>query len=128
MAAAEIMEIGDVLEGLSVKDAASVAAYLKEAYRIEAPASTGIVAPFDGVDKPDVPPAPSATVDVVLTSAGDKKISVIKVVRPFANLGLKEAKDLVDATPAVVTSGVDRAEGEKIRDALVEQGATVELK
>jgi large subunit ribosomal protein L7/L12 len=128
MAAAEIKEIGDVLAGLSVKDAAGLAAYLKEAYRIEAPASTAIVAPIDGVDKPDVPLPPSAVVDVLLTSAGEKKISVIKVVRQFASLGLKEAKDLVDATPAVVKSGVDRAEAEKIRDALVEQGATVELK
>ena len=66
--------------------------------------------------------------DVVLMSAGDKKIQVIKVVRELTGLGLKEAKDLVDATPKAVKEGVTRDEAEKIKAALEEQGAKVEIK
>jgi large subunit ribosomal protein L7/L12 len=70
----------------------------------------------------------SATVDVVLTGAGDKKIQVIKVVRAATGLGLKEAKALVDEAPKPVKEGVDREEGEKLQNELQEAGATVELK
>ena len=66
--------------------------------------------------------------DVVLTGAGDKKIQVIKVVRELTSLGLKEAKDLVDAAPKPIKEGVARDEAEKIKSALEEQGAKVEIK
>jgi len=66
--------------------------------------------------------------DVVLTGVGDKKIQVIKVVREVTGLGLKEAKDLVDASPKAVKEGVARDEAEKIKTALEEQGAKVEIK
>jgi len=66
--------------------------------------------------------------DVVLSGAGDKKIQVIKVVRELTGLGLKEAKDLVDATPKAVKEGVTKDEAEKIKAALEEQGAKVEIK
>ena len=69
----------------------------------------------------------SATVDVVLTGAGDKKIQVIKVVRAATGLGLKEAKALVDEAPKPVREGVDRDEGERLRGELEEAGAAVEL-
>jgi len=65
---------------------------------------------------------------VVLTNAGDKKIQVIKVVRELTGLGLKEAKDLVDAAPKPVKEGVNREEADKIKAALEEQGAKVEIK
>jgi large subunit ribosomal protein L7/L12 len=65
--------------------------------------------------------------DIVLTAAGDKKIQVIKVVREVTGLGLKEAKDLVDAAPKPVKEGVTREEAEKIKAALEEQGAKVEI-
>jgi large subunit ribosomal protein L7/L12 len=70
----------------------------------------------------------SATVDVVLTGAGDKKIQVIKVVRAATGLGLKEAKALVDEAPKPVKEGLDREEGEKLKSELEEAGAQVELK
>src|SRR5215207_9338545 len=70
----------------------------------------------------------SATVDVVLTGAGEKKIQVIKVVRAATGLGLKEAKALVDEAPKPVKEGVDRDEGEKLKGELEEAGASVELK
>ena len=66
--------------------------------------------------------------DVVLQSAGEKKINVIKVVRAHTGLGLKEAKDLVDAAPKVVKEAVSKDEAEKIKKELEEAGATVELK
>jgi large subunit ribosomal protein L7/L12 len=70
----------------------------------------------------------SATVDVVLTGAGDKKIQVIKVVRAATGLGLKEAKALVDEAPKPVKEGIEREEGEKLKGDLEEAGGTVELK
>ena len=68
------------------------------------------------------------TFDVVLTAAGDKKIQVIKVVRAVTGLGLKEAKDLVDASPGAVKEGATKEEAEKIKAELEEAGASVELK
>ncbi len=70
----------------------------------------------------------SSTVDVILASAGDKKIQVIKVVRAATGLGLKEAKALVDEAPKPVKEGVEREEAEKLKAELEEAGATVELK
>jgi large subunit ribosomal protein L7/L12 len=66
--------------------------------------------------------------DVMLTGAGDKKIQVIKVVRALTNLGLKEAKDLVDGAPSAVKEGVTREEADQAKAQLEEAGATVELK
>ena len=66
--------------------------------------------------------------DVILSSAGDKKIQVIKVVRELTGLGLKEAKDLVDGAPKPVKTGVSKEEAESIKAKLEEQGATVEVK
>jgi large subunit ribosomal protein L7/L12 len=70
----------------------------------------------------------SATVDVMLTAAGDKKIQVIKVVRAATGLGLKEAKALVDEAPKPVKEGIDREEGEKLKSEIEEAGGSVELK
>jgi len=69
-----------------------------------------------------------STFDVVISSAGDKKIQVIKVVRALTNLGLKEAKDLVDGAPNAVKEGVAREEADQMKTQLEEAGATVELK
>jgi large subunit ribosomal protein L7/L12 len=70
----------------------------------------------------------SATVDVVLTEAGEKKIQVIKAVRAATGLGLKEAKALVDSAPKAVKEGIDREEAEKLKGELEEAGGGVELK
>ena len=69
-----------------------------------------------------------STFDVVLKAAGDKKINVIKEVRTATGLGLKEAKDLVEGAPKVVKEGLEKAEAEKLKKTLEDQGATVELK
>jgi large subunit ribosomal protein L7/L12 len=70
----------------------------------------------------------SSTVDVILTSSGDKKIQVIKVVRAATGLGLKEAKAVVDAAPGPVKEGIEREEAEKLKAEIEEAGGTVELK
>ena len=124
MGGAEIKSLADRLAELTVKQASDLAAYLKDAYRIEAPkVATRVVQPKDPSDPVEVP----TTVDVMLKSAGDKKIQVIRVVRQYTSLGLKEAKDAVDAAPKVILSSVEREQAEKIRKDLEEQGATVEL-
>jgi large subunit ribosomal protein L7/L12 len=126
MSAELIRSLADRIATLTVADATGLAGYLREAYGIEAPAH-GFSIGDPGPD-PIEPDPISATVDVVLTAAGDKKIQVIRVVRAHTSLGLKEAKDLVDGAPKVVKAGVDRAEAEKLQRELEEQGAKVELR
>jgi large subunit ribosomal protein L7/L12 len=87
-------------------------------------AAPGAVAAGDGVGAAEE----QSTFDVMLTGAGDKKIQVIKVVRALTNLGLKEAKDLVDGAPSAVKEGVTREEADQAKTQLEEAGATVELK
>ena len=129
--AAEIKELGDKIVGLTLKQAVDLAAYLKEAHGIE-PAAGGVVMQGGGGGGGAAAAAPveeaKSTFDVILKSGGDKKIQVIKVVRAATGLGLKEAKDLVEAAPKPVKEGLDKAEAEKLKKELEEQGATVELK
>jgi large subunit ribosomal protein L7/L12 len=73
-------------------------------------------------------PEEQTSFDVILTAAGDKKIQVIKAVREVTTLGLKEAKDLVDSAPQPIKEGITKEEAEKLKAALEEQGATVEIK
>jgi large subunit ribosomal protein L7/L12 len=130
--AADIKELGDKIVGLTLKQAVDLAAYLKEAHGIE-PAAGGAVmmaAPAGGAGggAAAAPAEEKSTFDVVLKSGGDKKIQVIKVVRAATGLGLKEAKDLVEAAPKPVKEGLEKAEAEKLKKELEDQGATVELK
>src|SRR4051794_22165882 len=127
MAAADIKELGDALAGLTVAQASGLADYLKAAYRIEAPAGTGVIVHPKTDPKTKDDDFPTA-VDVLLASAGDKKISVIKVVRQHTGLGLKEAKDLVDGAPQLVKAGLERADAETLRKELEAQGAKVEFR
>ncbi|HEX4123433.1 MAG TPA: 50S ribosomal protein L7/L12 [Tepidisphaeraceae bacterium] len=131
--ATEIKELGDKIVGLTLKQAVDLAAYLKEAHGIE-PAAGGVVMAAGGAPGAGggaaAPAAEEAksTFDVVLKGAGDKKIQVIKVVRAATGLGLKEAKDLVEAAPKPIKEGLTKEEAEKLKKELEEQGATVELK
>jgi large subunit ribosomal protein L7/L12 len=127
---AELKEIGDRLAGLTLKQAVDLASYLKETHGIEAAAGGGgMMMPMPGntgaaKEEEEV----KSTFDVMLKASGDKKIQVIKVVRAATGLGLKEAKDLVEAAPKVVKEGLQKDEAEKLKKELEEQGATVELK
>ena len=128
--AQDIKDLGEKLAGLTLKQAVELAAYLKETHGIEA-AAGGVVMQGGGggggaaaVEKE----APKDNFDVVLKTAGDKKIQVIKVVREVTGLGLKEAKDLVEGAPKVVKEALPKADAEALKKKLEEQGATVELK
>ena len=130
--AAEISELGDKLAGLTLKQAVDLANYLKETHGIEAAAGGVVMAAGGGGGGGAAAPAEAAaektTFDVVLKASGDKKIQVIKVVRSATGLGLKEAKDLVEGAPKTVKENLEKAEAEKLKKELEEQGATVELK
>ena len=128
-ATADIKELGDRLSGLTLKQAVDLANYLKEAYGIEPAAGGAVMMPGPATGGPaKEEEVAKSTFDVVLKAAGEKKIQVIKVVRQYTGLGLKEAKDLVEGAPKNVKEGLDKAEAEKIKKELEEQGATVELK
>jgi large subunit ribosomal protein L7/L12 len=127
---ADIKELADKIVGLTLKQAVDLAAYLEEAHGIKPAAggggggSTGPVATGPAAEKEEV----KSTFDVILKAAGDKKIQIIKVVRSATGLGLKEAKDLVEAAPKAVKENLSKEDAEKLKKELEEQGATVELK
>jgi large subunit ribosomal protein L7/L12 len=126
---AEIKELGDKIVGLTLKQAVDLASYLKDEHGIE-PAAAGAVMMAGPAGGGAAAPAEEAksTFDVVLKGGGDKKIQVIKVVRAATGLGLKEAKDLVEAAPKVVKESLSKEDAEKLKKELEEQGASVELK
>jgi large subunit ribosomal protein L7/L12 len=129
--AADIKELGDKISGLTLKQAVEVANYLKEAYGIEA-ASGGVAMAAPAAAAGAAPAAAAeekTTFDVILKAVPpDKKISAIKVVRAATGLGLKEAKDLVEAAPKTVKENLSKEDAAKLKKDLEDQGATVELK
>src|SRR5215468_2877562 len=130
--AEKIRKMGDEIVGLTLKEAVDLASYLKETYNIE-PAAGGAVVMAGpggggGGGAAAAPAEEKTTFDVVLKSAGDKKIQVIKVVRTATGLGLKEAKDLVEGAPKTVKEGLSKEDAEKLKKEIEEQGGTVELK
>jgi large subunit ribosomal protein L7/L12 len=125
--AAEIKELGDKLVALTVLQARDLRDYLKSAYGIE-PAAGGVMMAAAAPGAGAAEAAEKTTFDVVLTTAGDRKIPVIKVVREISGLGLKEAKDLVDNAPKPIKQGVSKQEAEDLKKKLEEAGAAVEIK
>ncbi len=124
---AEIKALGDKIVGLTLKEAVDLAAYLKEAHGIEPPAAAAVVAaPAGGAAA--APEEEKTSFDVVLTGAGDKKLQVIKAVRALTNLGLTEAKTLVEGAPKPVKTGVSKEDAEAAKKALEEAGASAEVK
>ncbi len=131
MAATAVDKVLEQLGKMSVLELVELKKRIEDEWGITAAAPVAVAA-APGT----APPAPGEGVeaeektafDVVLTSAGDKKIQVIKVVRAVTGLGLKEAKDLVEAAPKPVKEGVAKEEAEAIKAQLEEAGAAVELK
>lgn len=125
------MPIEDIIgqiEKLSVLELADLVKALEDKFGVKAQAAVA-VAPAGAVAAQAAPAAEEKTeFDVILASVGEKKIQVIKVVRSITNLGLKEAKDLVDGAPKVVKEGVSKEEAQSIRSQLEEAGAVVETK
>ncbi|MBQ6604172.1 MAG: 50S ribosomal protein L7/L12 [Tidjanibacter sp.] len=123
---ADVKVLAEELVNLTVKEVNELAAILKEEYGIEpAAAAVAVAAP---VAAGEAAPAEKTTFDVVLVSAGQSKIPVVKAVKESTGLGLKEAKDLVDAAPKAIKEGVSKEEAEALKAALEEAGAEVELK
>ena len=123
---ANLQHLVDELSKLTVIEAAELSKLLEEKWGVSAAAPVAVAA------APGAAAAPAAAekteFTVVLTSAGDKKINVIKEVRAITGLGLKEAKDLVEAAPKEVKADVSKDEAEKIKKQLEDAGAKVELK
>jgi large subunit ribosomal protein L7/L12 len=118
------------LKGISVLELAERIKALEEEFGVSATAvaAAAPAAAAGGDGDGAAAEEESSTVDVIITSAGDKKIQVIKVVRAATGLGLKEAKALVDEAPKPVKEGIDRDEADKLKAELEEAGAGVELK
>jgi large subunit ribosomal protein L7/L12 len=119
-------QVVEFIEKMSVLELAELVKELEEKFGVSAAAPVAVAAAPAAAAA--APVEEKDEFDVVLASAGDKKINVIKVVRAATGLGLKEAKDLVDGAPQVVKQGVNKAEAEELKKQLVEAGATVELK
>ena len=125
---ADIKKLAEELVNLTVKEVSELAAILKDEYGIEPAAAAVAVAAAPAAGAADGGEAEKSTWTVMLNSAGQAKVGVIKVVKEITGLGLKEAKDLVDAAPKAVKEGVSKEEAESIKAQLEESGAEVELK
>ena len=126
---ADIKTMGDSLVNLTVKEVQELATYLKDTYGIEpAAAAPVMVAGGGAAGGGDAAAAEKSTFDVILKSAGGAKLAIVKLVKELSGLGLKEAKDLVDAAPKPVKEGVSKEEANSIKQQLEEAGAEVELK
>ena len=124
---ADLQKIVDTLSGLTVLEAAELAKLLEEKWGVSAAAPVAVMAAAAG-GAAAAPVEEKTEFTVVLAAAGAQKINVIKEVRAVTNLGLKEAKDLVEGAPKPVKEGVTKDEAEKIKKQLEAAGATVELK
>ena len=124
---ADLAKIVDDLSNLTVLEAAELSKMLEEKWGVSAAAPVAVAAA--GAGGGDAAAAEEKDeFDVVLASAGEKKINVIKEVRGITGLGLKEAKDLVESAPKAIKEGVSKAEAEEIKGKLEAAGAAVELK
>jgi large subunit ribosomal protein L7/L12 len=116
------------LKGISVLELSERIKALEEEFGVSATAVAAAAPAAAAGDGAGAAEEESATVDVVLTGAGDKKIGVIKVVRAATGLGLKEAKALVDEAPKPVKEGIERDEADKLKSEIEEAGGSAELK
>ena len=123
-------EIISAIEGMSVLDLADLVKALQDRFGVSAAMPVAAVGVVPGGGGGEAAPAAEEKTeyDVILQAAGGNKINVIKVVREITALGLKEAKDLVEAAPKAVKEGVSKEEAEAIRAKLADAGATVEVK
>lgn len=125
---ADIKKLAEELVNLTVKDVQELAQVLKEEYGIE-PAAAAVAVAAAPAAAGEAAAAEKTEFDVVLVSAGQAKLQVVKAVKEATGLGLKEAKDLVDAAPnSKIKEKVSKAEAEQIKAALEEAGAEVEVK
>jgi large subunit ribosomal protein L7/L12 len=125
----DLAKLVDDLSSLTVIEAAELSKMLEEKWGVSAAAPVAVAALAGGAAAPAAEAAAEKTeFDVILAAIGEKKINVIKEVRAITSLGLKEAKDLVEAAPRPVKEGVNKEEAAKIKKQLEDAGATVEIK
>jgi len=125
---ADLKAFAEQLVNLSVKEVNELAKILKDEYGIEPAAAAVMAAPAASGGDAGAAVAEKTTFDVILKAAGGAKLQIVKLVKEITSLGLKEAKELVDAAPKPVKEGVSKEEAESIKAQLVEAGAEVELK
>ena len=125
----DLAKLVDDLSALSVIEAAQLSKMLEDKWGVSAAAPVAVAALSGGAAAPAAEAAAEQTeFDVILAAIGEKKINVIKEVRAITSLGLKDAKDLVEAAPKLVKEGVNKEEAAKIKKQLEDAGATVEIK
>ena len=120
-------EILDAIGEMSVLELSELIKDVEDKFGVSASAAVAVAVPTDGTSAEEAVEE-KTEFDVMLASYGEKKVGVIKAVRAITALGLKEAKDLVEAVPSVVKEGVNKDESEEIKKKLEEAGATVEIK
>lgn len=121
-------QVIDFIANMSVLDLSELVKEMEEKFGVSAAAPVAMMAPGAGGAEAAAPVEEKTEFDVILTSAGDKKIQVIKEVRAITGLGLKDAKALVDEVPKPVKEGIAKEDAEKIKEQLEGAGAQVELK
>jgi large subunit ribosomal protein L7/L12 len=130
MATSKVEKLLEDISNLTVLEAAELKKLIEERFGVTAAAPVAVAAAAPGAAGAAAAAAEEEKTEftVTLKAVGDKKIQVIKALREVTNLGLKEAKDLVDNAPSVIKEGVSKQEAEQIKAKLEEQGATVEIK
>jgi large subunit ribosomal protein L7/L12 len=124
-----IKDLGESIVKLTVLEAKALGDYLEVVHGIKpAAAAVAAVGPMAGPSAAAEAPPPKTEFDVVLEAFGANKINVIKVVRAATGLGLKEAKDLVEAAPKEIKTGISKEDAEKLKKELEDSGATVKIK
>ncbi|HBE66955.1 MAG TPA: 50S ribosomal protein L7/L12 [Planctomycetaceae bacterium] len=125
----DIKQLGESIVGLTLKQAKELSDYLKDEHGIEAAAGGGVVmAAPGGGDGGGEAAAEQTEFDVVMTSFGDAKLNVVKVVKNLTGASLMDAKKMVEGVPAKIKEGASKEDAEKVKKELEEAGATVELK
>lgn len=125
---ATTIDLGDKIAELTLKQAKELSDYLEDVHGIKAAAGGAVMMAAAPGAEAAAPVEEKTEFDVILEGFGDKKIGVIKVVRAATGLGLKEAKDLVEAVPSKVKEGISKEDAQKLKAELEEAGATVSIK
>ncbi len=123
----KVSDLLDSVKSLSVLELAELVKAMEEEFGVSAQAAVAVAAP-GAAGTAAAPAEEKTTFQVILANSGDKKIQVIKEIRTITNLGLKEAKDLVEGAPKLVKDGISKEEAEKIKQMLEANGAKVEIK
>ena len=121
-------EILDAIGEMSVLELSELIKDVEDKFGVSASAAVAVAAPLAGTSGEEAAGEEQTEFDVMLASFGEKKVGVIKAVRAITGLGLKEAKDLVEAVPSLVKESINKDESEEIKKKLEEAGATVEIK